>query len=149
MLNLVSAANASDKEILWGFINKYAPEANPNNNPALDKLADFAVRYYQDFILPNKIYRSPSARERAALIEFREYLESFVAHGKTESDIIQTTAFEVGKNHGFENLRDWFKAIYEICLGQSSGPKIGTFTVFYGTRNMIALIDDALAGKMG
>jgi lysyl-tRNA synthetase class 1 len=38
---------------------------------------------------------------------------------------IQNLVFEVGKAHSFENLRDWFKALYETLLGTSQGPTHG------------------------
>ena len=34
--------------------------------------------------------------------------------------------------HGFEPLRDWFKALYEVLLGQSQGPRFGGFIALYG-----------------
>ena len=42
-LNLASAAAAEDKETLWAFIRKYAPEATPENRPGLDIAAACAV----------------------------------------------------------------------------------------------------------
>ena len=53
------------------------------------------------------------------------------------------------KLHAFENLRDWFKAIYEVCLGQSQGPRFGSFVAIYGPDKTAELIDKALAGDMG
>ena len=149
LLNLVSAANASDRDILWGFIERYAPEANPKDNPALDQLADFAVRYYQDFVKPIKAYRTPTDQERAALKDLASRLKSVPAVEKTDGEALQTLIFSVGKDHEFENLRNWFKAIYEVCLGQSQGPRFGSFVAIYGPDETALLIDDALAGKLG
>jgi len=145
----VSAANASDRDILWGFIERYAPEANPKDNPALDQLADFAVRYYQDLVKPNKAYRTPTDQERAALKDLSSRLKSVPASEKTDGEALQTLIFSVGKDHKFENLRNWFKAIYEVCLGQSQGPRFGSFVAIYGPDETALLIDDALAGKLG
>src|SRR5262249_23028372 len=69
LLNLVSAANASDPETLWGFIRAYAPDASPDKNPGLNKQVGYALRYYEDFVKPTKVYRTPDARERAALTD--------------------------------------------------------------------------------
>ncbi len=55
--------------------------------------------------------------------------------------------FEIGKRHGFENLRDWFRALYETLLGQSQGPRMGSFIALYGIAETIALIDAALEGR--
>ena len=143
-LNLVSAANASDKDILWGSIQRYAPDANPKDNPALDDLAGFAVQYYQDFVKPNKEYRAPSDQERAALTDLVARLRAVPAAEKTDGEALQTLIFSVGKEHEFENLRNWFKAIYEVCLGQSQGPRFGSFVAIYGPDETAELIENCL-----
>ena len=149
LLNLVSAANASDKDILWGFIQRYAPDANPKDNPALDDLAGFAVQYYQDFVKPTKEYRAPDDQERAALADLTARLRAVADAEKADGEALQTLIFSVGKDHEFENLRNWFKAIYEVCLGQSQGPRFGSFVAIYGPDETAELIDAALAGKLG
>src|SRR5262249_24850494 len=60
LLNLVSASCAHDREVLWGFIRAYAPEARPDTHPGLDKLVGYALRYYEDFVRPHKTYRAAS-----------------------------------------------------------------------------------------
>ncbi len=148
LLNLVSAANASDKDILWGFIQRYAPDANPKDNPALDDLAGFAVQYYQDFVKPNKAYREPTEQERKALTDLVGRLKVVPEADKTDGEALQTLIFSVGKDHEFENLRNWFKAIYEVCLGQSQGPRFGSFVAIYGPNETAELIENVLAGKL-
>ena len=148
-MNLVSAANASSKEILWGFIEQYAQGATPQSSPVLDKLTEYAVRYYHDFVKPTKSYRAPDDKERAAMTDLAERLRAVDAHARTDGDALQTLIFSVGKDHAFENLRDWFKAIYEVCLGQSQGPRFGSFVAIYGPDKTAELIDKALAGDMG
>ena len=56
--------------------------------------------------------------------------------------------FAVGKQHGFEPLRDWFKALYEVLLGASQGPRFGGFIALYGVAETIMLIESALAGEL-
>ena len=141
LLNLVSAANASSKDILWGFITRYAPDASPEANPELDRLCDYAVRYYADFVAPTKNYREPTDQERAALLDLADRLETTDA---TTSDDLQTLTFTVGKDHDFENLRDWFRAIYEVVMGQSQGPRFGSFVEIYGSRETADLIQSRL-----
>lgn len=148
LLNLVSAANASDTETLWGFIKKYAPEATPENSPGLDRLTHYAVAYYEDFVKPNKAYRMPTDQERAALTDLVARLRSVTAEEAMDGEALQTIIFSVGKDHRFENLRDWFKAIYEVCLGQSQGPRFGSFVAIYGPDETAELIEGALNGKL-
>jgi lysyl-tRNA synthetase, class I len=60
---------------------------------------------------------------------------------------LQTQVYEIGKREefGFENLRDWFKALYETLLGSSQGPRMGSFIALYGIANTRRLIAEALA----
>ncbi|MEM9749335.1 MAG: lysine--tRNA ligase, partial [Pseudomonadota bacterium] len=143
LLNLVSAANASDKETLWGFISRYAPEASPDTHPALDALAGYAIAYYEDFVRPTKRYRQPTAMERAALEDLAARLSSEGA-ASMDAEALQTEVFSAGKTQDFENLRDWFKAIYEVVLGQTQGPRFGSFAAIYGPSETSQLIEDAL-----
>ena len=66
--------------------------------------------------------------------------------GGLDDEALQTMVFAVGKEHGFEPLRDWFKALYEVLLGASDGPRFGGFIALYGVAETVALIDRALAG---
>ena len=75
---------ASSPEILWGFIRAYAPSANPKDNPALDRLVGYAIRYYEDFVKPKKKYRAATDKERAA---FEDLANAFDALGNvTDGD---------------------------------------------------------------
>jgi lysyl-tRNA synthetase class 1 len=147
LLNLVNAANTDDPATLWKFINSYSPEATPENAPFLDRLVGYAIRYYQDFVLPEKTYRAPDERETAALNALADKLESM--EPGQDAEAYMTEVFSAGKENGYEKdeLRDWFKAIYEICLGQSQGPRFGSFIQLYGVKDTAALIRDALDGK--
>jgi lysyl-tRNA synthetase class 1 len=157
LLNLVSVCNTSDPELLWAFISRYAKGATPENQPYLDKLVGYAINYYNDFVKPTKKYRAATDAEKAALTELKNVLFMMNlakagsldpnAKEKLTADEIQTQVFEVGKNHNYENLRDWFKALYEILLGQSQGPRMGSFIALYGISESVALIEKALAGE--
>ncbi len=143
--NLAGVANADSKDVLWGFITSYRPGASPEKMPILDRLVGYALAYYRDFVKPAKKYRAPSDQERAALADLEQALAAVPA-GATPEDI-QNAVYEVGKRHGFANLRDWFKAQYEVLLGQSQGPRMGTFIALYGPDKFRALVRRALAGE--
>ena len=145
LMNLAAACNAEDKGVLWGFISRYEPGATPEKHPILDRLAGFAVAYYHDFVKPAKTYRPASDVEQAALQALLAELESCPRDASAED--IQNFVYEVGKSHDFENLRDWFKALYEVLLGQSQGPRFGSFVALYGLDETAALIRRALAGE--
>ena len=145
LMNLAGAANVSQSRELWGFIQRYQPDATPQTHPILDRLVGYALSYYRDFVLPNKHYRAPDDRERVALEELLAALGEMSA--ETTAEEIQTEIYEIGKRHDFESLRDWFKALYEVLLGQSQGPRMGSFVALYGVAETAALIRRALAGE--
>lgn len=147
LLNLASVVNAEDKAVLWGFITRYAPDATPDTDPILDAMAGHAVRYYQDFVRPRKAYRGPTDTDRAALGELRAALTALPDDARGDAAAIQSAVYEIGKRHAYATLRDWFKALYEILLGQPQGPRMGTFIALYGVDETVALIDRALAGE--
>ncbi len=70
LLNLVSASNAHDKNVLWGFISRYAPGVTAKTHPKLDELTGYAIRYFDDFVKPTKVFRAPDDVEREALARF-------------------------------------------------------------------------------
>jgi len=147
MLNLVSAANASDKETLWGFLRAYIPGATPESEPLLDRLAGYALNYFEDFVKPAKLFRLPDAREKAAMQDLMAQFRSLPADMR-DAEALQNIVFEVGKTHGFDPLRAWFQALYEVLLGQSQGPRFGSFVAIFGLERTIALIDDGVNGRL-
>ncbi|MDJ0640271.1 MAG: lysine--tRNA ligase [Paracoccaceae bacterium] len=146
LLNLASVSGAEDKETLWGFIRRYAPDASAETHAQLDEAAGFAVRYFNDFVKPERVFRAPDETERAALEDLRARLAAW--EGGLDAEELQSMVFAVGKEHGFEPLRDWFKALYEVLLGASQGPRFGGFIALYGIDETIALLDRALAGQL-
>ncbi|MEL6287527.1 MAG: lysine--tRNA ligase [Pseudomonadota bacterium] len=143
LLNLVSASNADDAQVLWGFIRRYAPDATAENSPQLAQLVGYAVHYYHDFVKPTKAYRAPDAKERAALEDLRDRLAG--RDGESDGEALQTVVYDVGMAHDFDKLREWFGALYEVLLGQKQGPRFGSFIALYGVDETRALIDGALA----
>ena len=145
LLNLASAANAHDKSALWGYLSRRLPAETPETNPELDRLAGYAVRYFNDEVKPTKVFRAASDKERAALQDLADQLAG--KDGWSAEDL-QNLVYEVGKAHQFEPLRDWFAAIYQVLLGADQGPRFGSFIALYGVAETRALILDALAGKL-
>jgi lysyl-tRNA synthetase class 1 len=144
LLNLASVCNSEDKSILWGFVSRYVPEACPETHRLLDRLLDYAVAYYRDFVKPSKHYRAPSTMERAALADLVSALSALPPAADAEA--IQTEVYEVGKRHPFPDLRAWFQALYEILLGQTQGPRMGSFIALYGKQEMIERVRAVLDG---
>ena len=116
--------------------------ATAESEPLLDKLAGYAINYYEDFVKPSKTFRAPDAKERAAM---EDLLARFRAlPDGADAETIQNEVYAVGKEHGFEPLRAWFQALYEVLLGQSQGPRFGSFAAIFGLDRTIALIEEKL-----
>lgn len=147
LLNLASVSGAEDKSALWGFMRRYAPDASPETHPDLDAAAGFAVRYFKDFVAPTRAFRAPDEKERAALEDLKTRLQTW--DGGLDAEELQSMVFAVGKEHGFEPLRDWFKALYEVLLGASQGPRFGGFIALYGVDESVVLIEKGLTGELG
>ncbi|KAF0117725.1 MAG: lysyl-tRNA synthetase class I [Hyphomonadaceae bacterium] len=105
-------------------------------------MVDYAIAYYHDFIMPKKSYREPSEKEKAAILALRD---KFAALGDCrDGEIIQNQVYQIGKDFEFEPLRDWFKALYEVLLGQETGPRFGNFAALFGLEATIALMNEKL-----
>ena len=148
LLNLVGVSNTEDKSVLWGFMRRYAADATPAKFPILDHLAGYAINYYRDFIKPTKTYRAATPDEAVAL----RALDSMLASAPTgaSGSVLQDMVYAAGKENGYtkETLRAWFQGIYEVLLGQSQGPRFGSFIELYGVPETRALIARGLAGDL-
>jgi lysyl-tRNA synthetase class 1 len=133
--------------LLWAFIGKYAPRTTPQTHPFLDKLTDYAIAYFHDFVKPTKQFRAATEKERAAFEDLIARLDALPAD-TNDGETIQNEVYAVGKDHGFEPLRDWFKALYEVLFGVESGPRFGQFAALYGVRETSALLRKGLAGEL-
>lgn len=143
LLNLASVCNAEDASVLWGFVARYQPNASPETTPFLDKLIAYAIAYYRDYVKPNKQYRAANEMERQALLDLKTQLAALPQETKAED--IQAVVYQIGKNHPFTELRAWFATLYEVLLGQTEGPRMGSFIELYGVQETIKLIDEKLA----
>jgi len=140
LLNLVGTSNATDKNVLWKFIKKNKKNIKVSDHPILDSLTGYALKYFEDIVKPNKKYRKPSDKEKKALQDLVKRLKD--CKEKMDPEDIQTIVYSVGKDNGYkENLREWFKAIYEIIFGDQDGPRMGFFISFFGIKESIELIN--------
>lgn len=148
LLNLVGVMGPNaTREQVWSYLANYIADPDPALHPALDALVTSALAYCQAFIAPTLHRRKPDANEAAALAALDAALATIGNDATAEQ--LQNIVYEIGKNpdYGFENLRDWFKALYETLLGSAQGPRMGSFIALYGVDNTRALIAEALAGE--
>ncbi|WP_033919335.1 lysine--tRNA ligase [Sphingomonas sp. 37zxx] len=145
LLNLVGVMGETTKDQVWGYLANYVPDASAARYPALDRLIDHAIAYTRD-VAEKPVRRAPEGVEVAALERLDAELAALPAGASAED--IQNIVYEIGKTGGFDNLRDWFKALYETLLGTSQGPRMGSFVALYGVANTRGLIAEAL-GRSG
>ena len=139
LLNLVETSNADSKDLLWKFVKKYNPNISEKNSPIFDALVGYAIKYFNDVIKSQKKYKIPNDSEKIALNALVKTLETCSENMSPEE--IQTLIYSTGKENGYaENLRDWFKLIYEVVFGDENGPRMGFFISFFGLNETKELI---------
>ncbi|GLK67062.1 lysine--tRNA ligase [Hansschlegelia plantiphila] len=160
LLNLVSASNAENRAVLWGFIGRYAPGVTPETHPKLDELVGYALRYYEDHVKPTKRFHAPDEVERAALESLDAALGVLSVDATSEE--VQTALYDVARAvPRYQDFsakgatperpgvsQEWFSALYRILIGQEKGPRFGSFVSLYGVDETRALIGRALAGEL-
>tara|TARA_B100001057_G_scaffold17168_1_gene15976 strand:+ start:5738 stop:7300 length:1563 start_codon:yes stop_codon:yes gene_type:complete len=139
LLNLVEASNADSKSLLWKFVKKYKTDIDEKNFPIFDSLIGYAIKYFNDVIKSQKKYKQPNKEEKLALEQLVKVLEK--CNDEMSPEDIQTFIYSTGKENGYsENLRDWFKLIYEVIFGDENGPRMGFFISFFGVNETKELI---------
>jgi lysyl-tRNA synthetase, class I len=160
LMNLAAVANAEETAVLWGFLQRYAPGVSQKTHPRLAAYAEYAVRYFKDFVKPAKKYRLPDDVERAALADLADRIAALPAEASPET--VQEAVYDVGRavpryqdlaakgatpeRPGVSNA--WFSAIYQVLLGEEKGPRFGSFAAIYGLKNAEALIRKGIAGGL-
>jgi lysyl-tRNA synthetase class 1 len=145
LLNLASACNPENDNILWGFISKYQSDLNKKNSPFLAKMVESAINYYDDFVKKYKNYRQITQNEKNAMIYLKQKLQNVNNIDARDGKILQNIIYEVGREFGYENnMKDWFSCFYQTLFGQESGPRMGSFIALFGINNFIKMIDDRI-----
>ena len=160
LLNLATVANSEDPQVLWGFLRRYAPDLSAATHPRLDRLVAYAVRYFHDFVRPAKKFREPDAIEREALEKLADALAALPLGASAEE--IQTLLYDVARKlPRYQDMKakgataerpgvsnDWFAMLYGVLLGESRGPRFGSFVALYGIAETRKLIAAALTGDL-
>jgi lysyl-tRNA synthetase class 1 len=145
LLNLIGVLGAqANEDAVWKLLERYGEGLTRESNPDLAKLVPLVLAYYRDVVASTLKRRAPTEVEAEALRRLDAVLAG-LPEGASAEDI-QNEVYEIGKTGGFENLRDWFKALYETLLGSEQGPRMGSFIALYGIGNSRKLIAEALGG---
>jgi lysyl-tRNA synthetase, class I len=160
LLNLAAVSNDENPSVLWGFLRRYYPSASPLAHPGLDSLVRYAVVYFRDFVAPRKRYRQADDVEREALKQLSSKLAQLPPD--VSADEIQHALYDIGRpipryqDHAAKGAtaarpgvsNEFFNMIYAVLLGESRGPRLGSFIAIYGLDETRKLIDKALAGEL-
>ena len=143
LLNIVGSSNAKSKDVLWKFIKKFHKDIDPKSHKIFDELTNYAINYFVDEVEPKKKFKKPSKDEKRALEKLVLQLKKVSQN--TPAEEIQTMIYSIGKENGYkENLRDWFKLIYQVTFGEENGPRMGFFISFFGVKETIDLMEKKL-----
>ena len=93
--------------------------------------------------MPNKKYLKIDKTNKALFLDIINTLENDVGINSS-SEEIQTLLYEIGKKHNFENLKDFFKIVYQVILGQEQGPRLGSFIKLFGITETIDYIKNLI-----
>jgi lysyl-tRNA synthetase, class I len=154
LLNLVAVANTEDKSVLWAFLKRYASDVSPETHPRLDAMVGFAIRYFIDFVKPNKTYRLPTDEERSALSDLMTAFSTLPENATPEA--IQQAVYDIGRRAPYTTTQKdgsigvaqtWFNMLYQVLLGEERGPRFGSFAALFGIRNTQKLMERAMAGE--
>jgi lysyl-tRNA synthetase class 1 len=141
---------------LLAFLAKMSPKDNANvfisetlesygylkkNEPIdaeLAKRIEYAFNWVRDF---EEIKETPMTllqEERNAITALISTLEA-----ETDPDKIQNAIFNSAKNNGLQP-RAFFKTLYTILLGVPQGPRLGSYMLAMGRKNVIEALQRAL-----
>jgi lysyl-tRNA synthetase, class I len=160
LLNLAAVSNTENPSVLWGFLRRYYPLTSPETHPRLNNLVHYAVAYFRDFVAPKKRYREADDVERGAFMQISSTLSQLSTNAS--ADQIQHALYDIARpipryqdcsakgatvaRPGVSN--EFFNMVYAVLLGESQGPRLGSFIAIYGLDETRALIDRALAGEL-
>jgi len=137
LVNLALVSQAKTAEELTNYLVLQYP-LDPKDRTWVQLMAQRVVQYATKQGLYHQERREPNETERAAFSDLANRLSMMMPALGAEA--FQYQVYEVGKDHGFQPLRLWFKALYECLLGSSDGPRFGVFIAAYGLENTIRLL---------
>jgi lysyl-tRNA synthetase class 1 len=142
LLNLVSASTENDPSVILDFVERYVGKIENKNLDFLKTLIERVTNFDNDVSKNKSNLKSPDENEIKIFNELIIRLQAM--KDVTDAETIQTEIYQIGKDFKFENLRDWFKLIYQVLFGKDDGPRFGTFVAIYGIEKTIRLIESRL-----
>lgn len=153
LLSLVQNVGTTDKNVIWGFINKKYPNIDKQTYIYVDYMVSSAISYYDKIIKNTLVFREPTNHESITFGCIIDYLSSI--DNDTNGVEIQSYLYEIGRKYypsdkiekdGRVGVRqEFFRNIYQVIFGSDSGPRLGSFIELYGIDNTISMIKRRLS----
>ena len=144
IIELILALNHDDPRMVRDYLLKYQPDI-AGNVAYYESLIVNALAYYREVLLPGRTAESADHQLDAAIVVLRDELARRAAAGtEPDADELQTAVFQVAKDRDVK-MKDWFRTLYRVFLGQSQGPRIGSFIALLGYRTCIERLEAHLA----
>jgi lysyl-tRNA synthetase class 1 len=141
---LILALNQDDPVIVRDYLLKYEPDIAANV-AYYEQLIEDALAYYREVLLPGRTPEQADHELDTAVAALRDQLAQLAASGQVpDADALQTLTFQVAKDRDVK-MKDWFRTLYRIFLGQSQGPRIGSFIALLGFAKCIERLEAHLA----
>jgi lysyl-tRNA synthetase class 1 len=143
ILNIISVCKSNDPLVIMGLIENYQKNFSETETNYINRMIKCGINYFENFIKPNLKFKIPNNDELTILREMVNKLSEI--ESSADADQFQSVIFSVGKNSIYnENIKDFFKLIYEVVFGQENGPRLGSFTKIYTKEKTIELINSKL-----
>ncbi len=143
ILNIISVCKSEDPNVIFGLIKNYQSNFSKAETDLINRMIDCGINYFRDFIKPNLNFKIPNSEELIILKEVVSKLKE--VESSADADEFQTAIFSVGKNSVYkENIKDFFKLIYQVVFGQENGPRLGSFTKIYTKDKTLELFNSKL-----
>jgi len=143
ILNIISVCKSEDPNVIFGLIKNYQSNFSKAETDLINRMIDCGINYFRDFIQPNLNFKIPNSEELIILKEVVSKLKE--VESSADADEFQTAIFSVGKNSVYkENIKEFFKLIYQVVFGQENGPRLGSFTKIYTKDKTLELFNSKL-----
>jgi lysyl-tRNA synthetase class 1 len=140
ILELIMAVHETDPAIVRDYLVRYQPEVKENAG-YYDQLIRDVMTYYREVYMPQRKVEEPGHEMDKALAALVAELKKLEHSAETpDIDSLQMLVFQVSKDEGI-GTKDWFRTLYRVFLGQSSGPRIGTFITLLGLEKTIERLE--------
>ncbi|HTO22866.1 MAG TPA: lysine--tRNA ligase [Spirochaetia bacterium] len=144
VLELILALNQDDPRIVRDYLLKFQPDI-AGNVAYYESLIEDALAYYREVLLPGRTVETADHQLDTAIAALRDELARREAAAiAPDADELQTATFQVAKDRDVK-MKEWFRTLYRVFLGQSQGPRIGSFIALLGYRTCIERLEAHLS----